>query len=562
MKIAIGQINSTIGDFSGNRRRILDAATTALGQGARVIVFPELCVCGYPPMDLLDHATFVEENNRSLRQLQKELPREIAAVVGLVDWNHETPGRAIQNTAAVIHQGQVVFRQAKRLLPTYDVFDEARYFEPATSSGIWLFQGERLGIAICEDLWAGTEPAPGVRYQNNPVRDLLDQGATVLLSPAASPFYKGKASFRRELAERIGRQASLPLIYVNAVGGNDSLIFDGGSFATRGSGEVLEESARFREDLTLVDLTPLPESPTEAERAAPRHLPPSNEPTDEISEIEAALVLGLRDYLEKTGFSRVHLGLSGGIDSAVVAALAVKALGPERVTGFLMPSRYSSPGSITDAEALADNLGIQREILPIDPLYQAVTACLEDQFAGTAPGLAEENIQARLRGLLMMSWSNKFGSLTLTTGNKSELAVGYCTLYGDMAGALAVLGDVLKTEVFALARFMNREREIIPENTIVKPPSAELRPDQKDEDSLPPYPLLDTILEEYLLENRTFQEIVSRGHDPATVEHVLGLVARSEYKRRQAPPVLKVSPRAFGTGRRIPIARHIYETSR
>lgn len=557
MKIAIGQINSTIGDFSGNQARILEASLAAQNQGARVIVFPELSLCGYPPMDLLDHATFIEENNRALRQLQQDLPREIAVVVGLVEWKSGAPGTTIQNTAVVIHQGQVVFRQAKRLLPTYDVFDEARYFEPAESSGIWTFEGHRLGIAICEDLWAGTEPAPGIRYRRNPVRDLLDQGATILLSPAASPFYKGKASFRRDLAEQIGRQAEIPLIYVNAAGGNDSLIFDGGSFATRGAGEVLAESSRFREDLTLVDLE-APRKPPGAVGAPRTHLAQLHE----LEELQEALVLGLRDYLAKTGFSRVHLGLSGGIDSAVVAVLAVKALGAERVTGFLMPSRYSSPGSITDAEALADALGIERDTLPIDPLYQAVTASLQEQFAGTSPGLAEENIQARLRGLLMMSWSNKFGSLTLTTGNKSELAVGYCTLYGDMAGALAVLGDVLKTEVFALARYINREKEIIPENTILKPPSAELRPDQTDQDSLPPYPVLDGILEEYLLENRTFQEIVTRGYDPATVEHVLNLVARSEYKRRQAPPVLKVSRRAFGTGRRIPVARHVYESSR
>jgi NAD+ synthase (glutamine-hydrolysing) len=549
----LGQINSTIGDFEGNRTLIRDAAIRARSGGAELIVLPELNVCGYPPMDLLDHDAFVEENLNALRWLQHALPPEIAVVVGYVDRSPAAAGKSLQNVAAVIHGGNVVFRQAKRLLPTYDVFDEARYFEPATESAVWQFGETRVGIAICEDIWWETEPVPGTRYPVDPVRDLLDQGAEIILAPSASPFHQGKLAIRRQLITSIGRNSGVPVVYVNLIGGNDSLIFDGYSMVTRADGTLHHLCTGFAPDIAIVETAALAsgDGPTGATL-----------PTDAMAELEAALVLGLRDYLAKTGFSRVHFGLSGGIDSAVVAVIAARAVGPENVTAFLMPSQYSSSGSVTDSEELAANLGIRAVTIPIRPIYDAFATALGEEFAGTEPGIAEENIQARTRGNLLMAWSNKFGSLTLTTGNKSELAVGYCTLYGDMSGGLGVIGDLLKTEVYALARAINRTATVIPEAIITKPPSAELRPDQKDEDSLPPYDLLDGILHRYLVNSETHAQIVAAGFEPETVSRILALVGRSEYKRRQAPPVLKVSPKAFGTGRRMPIARRIYEDRR
>lgn len=555
MKLALGQINSTIGDFAGNREKIRAATLRARSEGADLILFPELSLCGYPPMDLLDHEAFVEENLTSLRWLQHQLPPEIAVVVGYVDRTQGSTGKSLQNVAAVLLDGQVVFRQAKRLLPTYDVFDEARYFEPARESRTWQFGSHRIGIAICEDIWWETEPVPGTRYPIDPVRDLLDGGATLILAPSASPFHSGKLSIRAELTASIGRNSGVPVVYTNLVGGNDSLVFDGYSLATDGRGALRHLSPGFAEDVSVVDLAAL-----RGATAPPPVAIPGD--ADRMAELERALVLGLRDYLDKNGFRTVHLGLSGGIDSAVVAVVAARAVGPENLAVFLLPSQYSSGGSVTDAEALAANLGVPARTLPIKPLYDAFMRVLAEEFADTEPGIAEENIQARARGNLLMAWSNKFGSLTLTTGNKSELAVGYCTLYGDMAGGLAVIGDLLKTEVYALARHFNRDGEVIPEAIITKAPSAELRPDQKDEDSLPPYDILDGILYRYLILNETYPQIVAAGFEADTVSQILHLVGRSEYKRRQAPPVLKVSPRAFGTGRRMPIARNIYESHR
>lgn len=564
MKIGLCQINTTIGDFAGNSRKIRDAAVRARSEGAEIAVFPELSLCGYPPMDLLDHATFVEENLTALRELQRTVPPGIAVVVGYVDRTRESAGKALQNVAAVIRDGAIIFRQAKRLLPTYDVFDEARYFEPAESSDVWEFHGTRIGIAICEDIWWETEPVPGTRYPIDPVRDLLDGGAEIILAPSASPFHGGKVRTRFELVSSIGRVSGVPIVYVNSVGGNDSLIFDGYSLVTTREGELAHRLRGFEEETLVVDVE---RQHSVAETAT--HRPPRSDrstntlvDTDFYADLESALVLGVRDYLTKTGFSRVHLGLSGGIDSAVVAVIATRALGPENVTAFLMPSQYSSEGSVSDSEELVGNLGIRAATLPIRPLYDAFMDVLAEEFAGTEPGIAEENIQARARGNLLMAWSNKFGSLTLTTGNKSELAVGYCTLYGDMSGGLAVIGDVLKTEVYGLARHFNRDGEVIPDAIITKAPSAELRPDQKDEDSLPSYAILDEILTRYVIHSETSSQIIDAGYDPEIVTHVLHLVGRSEYKRRQAPPVLKVSPRAFGTGRRMPIARSIYETRR
>ncbi|HKK47623.1 MAG TPA: NAD+ synthase [Alkalispirochaeta sp.] len=560
VKVALGQINSTIGDFTGNGERIREATVRARSEGAELIVFPELSLCGYPPMDLLDYEAFVEENITALRRLQQTLPPDIAVVVGYVDRTQGNTGKSLQNVAAVVLNGEVVFRQAKRLLPTYDVFDEARYFEPAPASQVWEYGSLKIGIAICEDIWWETEPVPGTRYPVDPVHDLLDAGAQLILSPSASPFYSGKLHTRARLVSSIGRTNSVPVLYVNMVGGNDSLIFDGYSFATDRSGAIRHLSPGFSEHVALVETSSLMDST--AGRGTPPAAPLIPGEDDRFAELERALVLGLRDYLAKTGFSRVHLGLSGGIDSAVVAVIAARAVGPENVRVFLMPSQYSSSGSITDSEQLARTLNVAYRTLPILPVYDAFAELLREEFADTAPGIAEENIQARTRGNLLMAWSNKFGSLTLTTGNKSELAVGYCTLYGDMSGGLGVIGDLLKTEVYDLARHMNRDAEVIPEAIITKPPSAELRADQKDEDSLPSYDILDGILHRYLILNQTYPQIVDAGFDTEIVSHILHLVGRSEYKRRQAPPVLKVSPRAFGNGRRMPIARTIFESRR
>ncbi len=562
MKIAIGQINSTIGDFSGNLHLILAATERAKGQGATLAVFPELSLCGYPPMDLLDHGTFVDENLRALRELQRRLPRDISVIVGYVDRSPDPAGKSLHNVAAVLRDGEVRFRQAKRLLPTYDVFDEARYFEPARESTVWMEQGVPMGIAICEDIWWETEPVPGTRYPVDPVRDLVDAGARLIIAPSASPFHGGKRDIRRRLVTSIGRNNGVPVVYVNAVGGNDNLIFDGASLVTGSDGTIRHQSPGFVEDVAVVEVELTGSTPAAAPTASP-----AAAPDDYWQEIEDALVLGVRDYLRKTGFSRVHLGLSGGIDSAVVTVIAARAVGPQNLAVFLLPSQYSSEGSITDSERLVQNLGIRCETLPILDVYTAFESTLAPLFQGMEQDVTEENLQARIRGTLLMAWSNKTGSLTLTTGNKSELAVGYCTLYGDMCGGLSVIGDLLKTEVYALARHFNRHGEVIPEAIITKAPSAELRPDQRDEDSLPPYPVLDHILREYLIGNRTFSQIVdgpppAGGYPPPdgeTVSRVLSLVGRSEYKRRQAPPVLKVSPRAFGTGRRMPVARRIYE---
>lgn len=545
MKIALAQINPRIADFAANRDAIVQSACQALDQGAELVLTPELSLCGYPPMDLLDQASFVLENQRSLRLLQKELPPEIAVVVGGVDRSGEAKGKFLQNTAFVVYQGRLIHRQAKTLLPTYDVFDEARYFAPATSWEVFEFKGRRMGIAICEDMWWETERDASVRYGLDPVSRLLDAGAELLLVPSASPFYTGKAETRFRLMEFIGKNSHVPVVYVNTVGANDNLIFDGQSMVCDASGRLVHQSPGFREDLSVLD-------PFEALQVLPVR-------QDEYGDIAEALRLGIRDYLRKSGFSRVHLGLSGGIDSAVVAVLAAQALGADKVSAFLMPSPYSSEGSITDSEVLGHRLGIQLHTLEIADLMSAFDRALEPLFENCSPDLTEENIQARIRGSLLMAYSNKFGSLVLTTGNKSELAVGYCTLYGDMAGSLAVIGDLFKTQVYGLARYLNRDEEIIPQAIIDKLPSAELRPNQKDQDSLPDYEILDGILKGLILEHKTKTELLADGFPEAVVPKVLRMVAAAEYKRRQAPPVLKVSPRAFGTGRRIPIARKFYE---
>lgn len=550
MKIALGQLNATIGDFDGNKKKILDYAEKALARGAEILVTPELSLCGYPPMDLLDYPGFTRANQQALRDLQRTLPKGIAVAVGYVGVNNGS-GKALQNCVSVLKDGEVLFTQAKTLLPTYDVFDEARYFEPAAWRRVFHFLGRKIGFAICEDIWWETEHTAGTRYPVDPVGELLDRGADLVISPSASPWFNGKLGVRHRLLQRIGRNGQVPVVYVNMVGGNDNLVFDGSSMVVSPRGDLVHISPSWEEDLTVLDpecAHGFPELPEEGMEA-----------------VRQALVLGIRDYVGKCGFRHVHLGLSGGIDSALVAALAVEALGPEQVSGFAMPSRYSSPGSLSDAQELASNLGIECAAIPIEPMFQAALESMNPHFGNREPDVAEENIQARIRGLFMMAWSNKWGSLLLTTGNKSELATGYCTLYGDMSGGLSVIGDLFKVEVFALCRHINDSSirsgggEIIPESIIIKPPSAELRPDQKDEDSLPPYEVLDGILHRYLLLNESAEEIVRAGYDASTVSSILSLVGRNEYKRRQAPPVLKVSPRAFGTGRRMPLARKLFE---
>jgi NAD+ synthase (glutamine-hydrolysing) len=570
MRIAIAQIDSIVGDFGGNAEKIVAYAGRAGTEGkADLVVFPELALCGYPPMDLLDQESFVEGSIRSLRSLQKKLPPELAVGVGYVGRNPLASGKPLVNAYGILLNGEVAFVQEKTLLPTYDVFDEARYFEPAAERKVFRWKEERIGIAVCEDLWWETEPTPGARYGVDPVLELLDRGATVMLVPSASPYYAHKFAVRRSLADKVARRGDLPVIYVNAVGANDSLVFDGRSFvvspgANGGETETRGTARAFAEDLVVWD-TASPDS--HFARFAPSGSDEnSSVPSEnELDTIEEALILGIRGYMRKCGFTHAHLGLSGGIDSALVAYLAVKAIGAENVVCFGLPSRFSSQGSVDDAAELAKNLGARYALLPIEGAFEAYLETLKDVFEGRPFDLAEENLQARIRGTLLMAYSNKFDSMLLTTGNKSELAMGYCTLYGDMSGALAPIGDLFKTEVFSLCGRINERsvaatgKPVIPVATLTKPPSAELRPNQTDQDSLPPYETLDAVLELYLIKNLSSAEIVERGWDAALAKRVIRAVARAEYKRRQAPPVVKVSPRAFGMGRRMPIARVVHE---
>jgi NAD+ synthase (glutamine-hydrolysing) len=591
MRISIAQINSTIGDFRGNMDKILRFAKRAAEEhGADLALFPELAVCGYPPMDLLDQDHFVELNTLSVHVLQRELPRDIAVGVGFVGRNPYAGGKALVNEYGIILNGKLVFEQLKTLLPTYDVFDEARNFERAQAWSAFEYKDERIGIAICEDVWRETA-TPGTYYLDDPVRALLNQGISLLCVPSASPYYVAKLRARKALAERICRRGDLPIVYINAVGANDSIIFDGRSFVVAPAGKqkgggpgdpepVMALMAKgFEEDLvswdtaagTVVAAADIADAGISGDAASGTAARNKADPfgvglsRPELDTLENALILGIREYMEKCGFSRAHLGLSGGIDSALVAYLGVRAVGKDRITAFSMPSRFSSQGSKDDAAELARNLGCSYSVLPIEAVFTSFLDTLKDTFEGRPFDLAEENLQARIRGALMMACSNKFGSMLLTTGNKSELAMGYCTLYGDMCGALAPIGDLFKTEVFALCRRINEKScaadngSVIPNAILTKPPSAELRPNQKDQDSLPPYEELDQILKLYLFENLSRQEIAGRGWDSNLVGGIIKTVARAEFKRRQAPPVLKVSPRAFGMGRRMPIARTVHE---
>lgn len=562
MVITLAQMNSVIGDFRGNARRIVEMTEKALaGSGASarsdLIVFPEMALCGYPPMDLLDQDAFVDGCLSALRSLQKELPEAAAVALGYVDRNRTGTGRALANVMSVIAGGKIVFTQEKTLLPTYDVFDEARYFEPARARKVFTHPAGRIGFAICEDLWWEAPPSPSFKYPVDPIKDLLDASIDVLIVPSASPFVAGKLTTRLALARGRAKEGGIPVLYCNAVGANDSLVFDGRSFALNPKGEPIA-ACGWGESFLTVDT---------AESAAPDSGPATCLREDgTIEEIHQALIVGIRDYMTKSGFSKACLGLSGGVDSAIVAILAAEALGPENITCIAMPSRFSSEGSINDSVELCRRAGIRLERLSIEAPFSAYLALLSVPFAGRPFDLAEENLQARIRGALLMAWSNKFNSLLLTTGNKSEIAAGYCTLYGDMCGALAPIGDLYKTEVYALAERLNSlaaaagKQEPVPRPIIEKAPSAELRQNQKDQDSLPEYGLLDAILKLYIEENASLEEIAGKGFDRTVVHKVLGLVAKAEYKRRQAAPVIKVSVRAFGVGRRLPLARHIHET--
>jgi NAD+ synthase (glutamine-hydrolysing) len=529
-----------VGDLAGNEARILAAYRRGVEAGVELVMFPELTITGYPPRDLLLKKSFITDNLAVLDRLAAA-SGQTAMLVGYVGGNKHRPGREVANCVALLQHGKIVATRMKTLLPTYDVFDEDRYFEPATENLPVVFGDGKIGLTICEDIWNDEDFWPDRRYQHNPPVELAAAGARVIFNISASPWWVGKDVTRREMLRSMALKAKCPVVFCNQVGGNDELIFDGGSLAFNAAGELIAHAQIFAEDFVVVD--------TESKTTAPQ----PNGTEEEY--VYKALVLGLRDYLHKCGFKSAVLGLSGGIDSALVACLAVAALGKENVRGISLPSQFSSQGSLDDARSLAERLGIHYEIIAIQPAFEAVKGQLHPAFAGRAEDTTEENIQARLRGVILMALSNKFGALLLTTGNKSELAVGYCTLYGDMCGGLAVISDVPKTMVYRLAKWINRERELIPPASIVKPPSAELRPNQTDQDSLPPYDLLDAILDAYVVQGKTTGEITASGFDEAMVKRVVRLIDFNEYKRRQAAPGLKVTSKAFGMGRRIPIAQ-------
>jgi NAD+ synthase (glutamine-hydrolysing) len=546
MKIALAQINTTVGDLAGNEAKILDALGRAEAAGMELVVFPELTTTGYPPRDLLLKKDFVAGNLALLERLAAR-SGSTALLVGYVGRGNVSPGRDVTNQAALLQHGKIVATRAKTLLPTYDVFDEDRYFEPAEKNLPVAFSGGPLGISICEDIWNDADFWPHRRYRADPVAHLFSKGAQAIFNISASPWWVGKENLRYDMLASLARKSQRPVVLCNLVGGNDELIFDGQSLVFNGGGEEIARGKAFEEDFLIVDTEAGPAGAAAA-RAA------------EEENVYKALVLGLRDYLHKCGFQSAVLGLSGGIDSALVACLAVAALGAQRVHGVSLPSQFSSRGSLDDARLLAERLGIRYDVIAIEPPAQSVRQQLRPLFAGRAEDSTEENIQARLRGVILMALSNKFGSLVLTTGNKSELAVGYCTLYGDMCGGLAVISDVPKTMVYRLAKWINREREIIPLSSITKAPSAELRPNQTDQDSLPPYEILDAILDQYVVYGRCLSEIVQLGFDEATAKRVIHLIDSSEYKRRQAAPGLKITTKAFGVGRRFPIAQRYRET--
>lgn len=554
MKIAISQLNPIIGDLPGNAQKILETAQKAASAGVRLLLTPELSLCGYPPRDLLLNPSFVEAMNMTLQKLAQDLPPDLVVLVGTVVRNSEadiTGGKNLFNSIALLAGGKIQQYFHKRLLPTYDVFDENRYFEPGLQANYFALDNINLGVTICEDLWNDEEFWGKRTYAINPIADLSILGVDLIVNLSASPYTVGKQQLREAMLQHSAVNFQKPVIYTNQIGGNDDLIFDGCSFALNRQGEIIARAKGFATDVIIVEFD---QSQRDLKLSSVVSVYES-----EDEEIWQALVLGVKDYINKCRFSQVVLGLSGGIDSALVAAIATAALGKENVLGILMPSPYSSQHSISDAFTLADNLGIKTHILAIGELMQGFDNALTELFAGTKFGVAEENLQSRIRGNLLMAIANKFGHLLLSTGNKSEMAVGYCTLYGDMNGGLAVIADVPKTRVYSLANWLNfhYQQEIIPANILTKAPSAELKPGQIDQDSLPAYEILDDILERLICQHQSASQIIAAGHDQAIVHRVLEMVSRAEFKRRQAPPGLKITDRAFGTGWRMPIASQI-----
>jgi NAD+ synthase (glutamine-hydrolysing) len=544
MKIALAQINTTVGDLAGNEAKIIAAYKRASEAGVELVVFPELTTVGYPPRDLLLKKDLVARNLALLNRVAS-VTGTTAMLIGYVAEHKSQPGRDLTNEVALVQNGKIIEARVKTLLPTYDVFDEDRYFEPAVENKIVRFGKRTLGLTICEDIWNDEDFWPQRRYRANPVSSLLKCGAEIIFNVSASPWSLGKDKVRYDMLASLAKRSGKPVVLCNLVGGNDELVFDGNSLVFNGAGELIGKAKAFAEDFFVVD----------TDMAKPLPFPTVSDEEN----IHNALVLGLRDYFEKCGFKSAVLGLSGGIDSALVAYLAAEALGPDNVHGVSLPSEFSSKGSLDDARDLAKNLGIRYDVIPIQMAFECAKAQLKPLFSGKAEDSTEENIQARLRGVLLMALSNKFGSLLLTTGNKSELAVGYCTLYGDMCGGLAVISDVPKTMVYRLSKWINCEREIIPLSSITKAPSAELRPNQTDQDTLPTYEILDAILDHYVVHGRSMNEIVKAGFDRETVRKVIRMIDVNEYKRRQAAPGLKVTTKAFGVGRRFPIAQRYRE---
>jgi NAD+ synthase/NAD+ synthase (glutamine-hydrolysing) len=541
VKIALGQINPTVGDFSGNAAKMIEFSRRAQANGSALILFPELSVCGYPPRDLVERHSFVRSNREAAEQIAAAT-LGIGVICGLVTPAESDTGKSVMNSAALLMDGKIAFLQSKMLLPTYDVFDEMRNFAPAKKQDLFPFCHSQVALTICEDAWNDKLFWPKRLYTVDPIEALIRAGGDLVLNISASPFWIGKREVRRDMLASIARQHKVPVAMVNQVGGNDSLLFDGSSLVLDPAGKVVAQASSFEEDLIYFDSNTL---------TGDLH----HQLEGEEASVYAALVLGTRDYMHKCGFEKAIIGLSGGIDSALTAVIAAEAVGPSNVIGVGMPGPYSSAGSIDDARSLAENLGIRFELLPIQRPVEAYRQTLQAIFTHRKEDVTEENIQSRARGTLLMALSNKFGAIVLSTGNKSELGVGYCTLYGDMVGGLAVISDVPKTLVYRLSHYVNSRRAVIPRATLEKPPSAELRPDQKDSDSLPPYEILDAVLEDYVEDSHSVDRIASdRGFDIEVVRRVVRMVDRAEYKRQQAAPGIKISPKAFGYGRRLPIA--------
>ena len=554
MKICLAQINPTVGAFEQNVKKICRFINTAKKKGADLIVFPEMCIVGYPPKDLLELSGFVDSNLKALEEVKNNVTG-ISAIVGFVDRNVGQRGKNLYNAAAYINNKEIVSRHYKSLLPTYDVFDEDRYFESAHSISLAKISGRKSGISICEDAWGANIIWHGKIHHKDPVESMIRQGAEIIINISASPFTIGKQDERLKMLTSHAKKYNVPIVFVNQIGGNDDLVFDGNSLVINKKGVIVDKALSFEEDLLMVEFKGPDISAGGSKPSSVGKRTQAGAGEDEIESVFKALVLGTRDYVRKCGFKKAVIGLSGGIDSAVTAVIAARALGKGKVLGVTMPSGFSSKGSVKDSKALAKRLGIAFENIPIKSVYNAYTRTLSDMFTGLPFDVTEENLQARIRGKILMAISNKYGYLVLTTGNKSELAVGYCTLYGDMCGGLAVISDIPKTMVYDIAEYINRRKEVIPIHTIEKPPSAELRPDQKDQDSLPPYDILDGVLRAYVEESKDIDDIVGIGFNETLVKDIIKKVDTNEYKRKQAAPGLKVTSKAFGTGRRMPLAQ-------